>query len=232
MTEGGGLVLIVDDEPTIRRALRTTLGALGFEMDEARNGEEAVRRAQDYPPDVVLLDMNMPGMGGLATCKEIRRLSPQVGIIMLTVREAQEDKIEALDAGADDYVVKPFTVGELAARLRSAVRRGRNAPPANSGVIAIGDLALDVPKRTIHKAGQHIRLTPKEFDVLHFLMTRPGMPVRHTRLLQALWGPEYGQEVEYIRTFVSQLRKKIEDDPAHPSYLLTDPYVGYRFREA
>jgi two-component system, OmpR family, KDP operon response regulator KdpE len=231
MSENSGKILIVDDEYTIRVALRTTLGALGFETKEARNGEEAICRLQEQPADVILLDINMPGMGGLQACKELRRLSPRVGIIMLTVRDTQLDKVEALDAGADDYVVKPFPIQELLARLRAAVRRAHTASQEDLPVIRIGDIELDATKRTVRKAGQPIRLTPKEFDLLQFLMAHAGVPLLHVRLLQTLWGPEYGGELEYLRTFVRSLRKKIEDDPAHPTYLLTDPYVGYRFRD-
>jgi len=150
---------------------------------------------------------------------------------MLTVRDRETDKIEALDAGADDYITKPFSIPELAARLRSAVRRSATTEPGPGTAITIGDIELDPARRSVRKAGSVLRLTPKEFDLLHYLMIRPGLPLAHAKLLQAVWGAEYGQELEYLRTFVHQLRKKLEDDPSSPEYLLTEPYFGYRFRE-
>lgn len=234
MNGNQGRVLVVDDESSIRRALTTTLGVLGFEVSEASNGERAIEMARAEQFDAVLLDINMPGMGGVAACLELRKARPQLGILMLTVRDGQRDKVEALDAGADDYISKPFNLSELAARLRAAVRRSRAAnapPPAGAHAIVIGDLELHVEKRQLLKAGQPVRLTPKEFDLLHYLMSHAGIPVPHARLLQAVWGPEYGSELEYLRTFVRQLRKKIGDDAAEPQYLMTDPYVGYRFVE-
>jgi two-component system KDP operon response regulator KdpE len=234
MSEKQGKILVVDDESSIRRALLTTLGVLGFQVSEASNGERAVELARAEAFDAVLLDINMPGMGGVAACRMLREEQPQLGILMLTVRNGLEDKVEALDAGADDYIAKPFQLTELAARLRAAVRRVR-VRQANQGesaqVIRIGDLELSIEKRQLLKAGQVVRLTPTEFDLLHYLMLHAGTPVPHARLLQAVWGPEYGGEVEYLRTFVRQLRKKIGDDAAEPQYLKTDPYVGYRFRD-
>lgn len=234
MTANQGKVLVVDDESSIRRALRTTLGALGFQVCEASNGERAVELARGESFDAVLLDVNMPGIGGVETCRVLRQSHPQLGILMLTVRNGQEDKVEALDAGADDYIAKPFELRELAARLRAAVRRSRTAQSSqspNAPVIRIGDLELSIEKRQLLKAGQAIRLTPKEFDLLQYLMSHAGIPMPHARLLQAVWGPEYGGEVEYLRTFVRQLRKKIGDDAAEPLYIRTEPYIGYRFRD-
>jgi two-component system, OmpR family, KDP operon response regulator KdpE len=179
----------------------------------------------------------MPGMGGIQTCREIRRQFPRLAVLMLTVRNEEDDKVEALEAGADDYVTKPFPIRELVARVRAAVRRSQNSP-VNMGavikdaVITIGQITLDPARRLVQKNGAAVRLTPKEFDLLHHLMKNAGLPMMHARLLSAVWGPEYGNELEYLRTFMRQLRKKLEDDAAHPTYLLTDSHIGYRFREA
>jgi two-component system KDP operon response regulator KdpE len=172
----------------------------------------------------------MPGIGGIAACREIRRRAPRLQILMLTVRDQEMDKVEALDAGADDYITKPFSIPELAARLRSAVRRSTTTELGAGGPITIGDIEVDPDRRIVRKAGAVLRLTPKEFDLLHYLMSRPGIPIAHVRLLRAVWGEEYGQELEYLRTFVHQLRKKMEDDPSSPEYLLTELHFGYRFR--
>jgi len=181
--------------------------------------------------DAVLLDVDMPGMGGMETCRCIRRAVARLPILMLTVMSSEDDKVLALDAGADDYITKPFQIRELTARLRSAVRR-RSAQDANGDApIRHGQLELDPVKYRVMKNGRSIHLTPKEFEMLHYLMMHPGEPIPHARLLKSVWGPTYGNELEYLRTFVRQLRKKIEDDPANPQYLLTDAYVGYRFCE-
>ena len=226
-----GKVLIVDDEPSIRRAIHSTFGTLGFDIAEAVNGEQALPllRAENF--DAVLLDINMPGMGGVAACKEIRRQFPRMAVLMLTVRDHEDDKVEALEAGADDYVTKPFPVRELVARVRAAVRRSHTAPTDGNRVITIGNITLDPLRRRVQKGGETVHLTPKEFDLLHHLMKHAGLPIMHARLLSAVWGPEYGGELEYLRTFMRQLRKKLEDDAAHPVYLLTDSHIGYRFKE-
>ncbi|HMF74511.1 MAG TPA: response regulator transcription factor [Bryobacteraceae bacterium] len=231
MTETSGTILIVDDDAAIRQALRSTLQASRFNTEEATDGEQAISLMRAKRFDVILLDLSMPGMGGLATCVEARRLAPAVSILMLTVRDSQEEIIGALDAGADDYITKPFHVRELTARLRACVRRVRAGYEKAIPPITIGDIELDPARRTLKKQGQPVHLTPKEFDLLHYLMSHAGSPVAHSRLLRAVWGPEYGDELEYLRTFIRQLRRKIEDQPAAPTYLLTDPYVGYRFGE-
>jgi two-component system, OmpR family, KDP operon response regulator KdpE len=225
-------VLIVDDEASIRHALRATLHPMGFEVEEASNGEAALGLVHDGRFDVVLLDINMPGMGGIRACQEMRRLVPGLGIVMVTVRESEDDKVQALDAGADDYVTKPFGVRELGARIRAAIRRSRAPRVGPDAVIQIGDIELDPARRLVRKASASVHLTPKEFDLLHYLMSHAGLPITHARLLHAVWGPEYGGELEYLRTFVRQLRKKLEDDPAQPVYLLTDSHIGYRFAES
>jgi two-component system KDP operon response regulator KdpE len=224
-------VLVVDDESSIRRALHATLSALGFDIEEASGGEQALLFVRTERYDAALLDINMPGMGGIETCRAIRRLSPRLPILMLTVRDSPDDKIDALDAGADDYVTKPFHVGELMARVRSAVRRSQATQENQAPAITIGDIELDFDRRLVRKAGKTIHLTPKEFDLLRHLMLHPGKPQTHARLLTSVWGSEYGNEVEYLRTFVRQLRQKLEDDPSSPEYILTDSYVGYRFKE-
>jgi two-component system KDP operon response regulator KdpE len=226
-----GKVLIVDDEPSIRRVIRTTFGTLGFDIAEAVTGEQALPLLRSASFDAVLLDVNMPGMGGLEACREIRRQFPLISVLMLTVRDTEDDKVEALNAGADDYVTKPFPIRELVARVRAAVRRSHALPGHGDAVIAIGEITLDAARRLVQKNGQAVHLTPKEFELLLYLMKHAGLPIMHARLLSAVWGPEYGNELEYLRTFMRQLRKKLEDDAAHPQYLLTDSHVGYRFRE-
>ena len=226
-----GNILVTDDDADLRRVLRRTLDALGFEVAESSNGEQALKQVEAQQFQAILLDVNMPGAGGIVTCREMRRKHPQLQILMLTVRDREADKIEALDAGADDYITKPFSIPELAARLRSAVRRSETIEPHAGVPITIGDIELDPARRTVRKFGSLLRLTPKEFDLLQYLMDRPGLPLAHAKLLQAIWGAEYGQELEYLRTFVHQLRKKLENDPSSPEYLLTEPYFGYRFRE-
>jgi two-component system, OmpR family, KDP operon response regulator KdpE len=218
-------VLVVDDEPAIRRALHATLSSLGFHVEEASGADKALclLRRQSY--DLVLLDINMPGVGGIDACRALRKLSPRLPILMLTVRDSPEDKIEALGTGADDYVTKPFHVGELVARIRAALRRSKE-----DGVISIGDIELDTERRLVRKSGSTVHLTPKEFDLLHCLMSNAGKPLAHGYLLMSVWGSEYGDESEYLRTFVRQLRKKLEDDPSQPQYLLTDSHFGYRFK--
>jgi two-component system, OmpR family, KDP operon response regulator KdpE len=225
-----GNILVTDDDPDLRGVLRKTLDALGFDVAECANGEQALQHVETRPVDAVLLDVNMPGIGGIAACRALRRAVPHLQILMLTVRDREMDKVEALDAGADDYITKPFSIPELAARLRSAVRRS-SAAEIDAGVpIVIGDIELDPAQRIARKAGAALRLTPTEFDLLHYLMSRPGLPVAHVKLLRAVWGEEYGQELEYLRTFVHQLRKKLEHDPSSPEYLLTELHFGYRFR--
>jgi two-component system, OmpR family, KDP operon response regulator KdpE len=227
-----GKVLLVDDDASIRRALHATLSALGFEIEEASAGEQAVSFVRTERYDAVLLDVNMPGMGGVEACRNLRRLAPGLPILMLTVRDSADDKIDALDAGADDYVTKPFQVGELTARVRSAVRRSRVIQGDTETVITIGDIELDRERRLVKKSSAIVRLTPKEFDLLYCLMSHAGKPLTHARLLTSVWGTEYGSELEYLRTFVRQLRKKLEDDPARPKYLLTESYIGYRFSDS
>jgi two-component system KDP operon response regulator KdpE len=225
-----GKLLIVDDESAIRWALQKTLQRMNFEIVEAETGEQAIALVRTVRFDAVLLDIGMPGMNGIETCRRIRKLMPLLGIVMLTVRNAEEDKIQALDAGADDYITKPFHIGELAARLRAAVRRAHASQSDDAAAIIIGEIELDPARRLVKRAGAEIHLTPKEFELLHFLMAHAGLPLTHRRILAAVWGPEYGGELEYLRTFVRQLRKKLGDEASAPKYLLTDSQIGYRFR--
>ena len=227
-----GSILVVDDDASVRHALNSILRTLGFSTSEASGGEEALRLAGAIHYDVVLLDINMSGMDGFETCRQLRRLLPNIAILMLTVRDNEEDKINALEAGADDYVSKPFHIRELTARIRTSVRRVRTLEPDDNATIRIGTVELDPARREVYKAGSLVHLTPKEFDLLHYLMAHADLPITHGRLLRAVWGPEYGGEVEYLRAFIYQLRKKIEDDSSQPKYLLTDMKLGYRFRES
>jgi two-component system KDP operon response regulator KdpE len=224
-------VLVVEDDSGIRQSLFETLGALGFAVGEASTGEEALQRLRMVDYDVVLLDINMPGMGGMETCRRVAQQYPGLPIVVLTVRDEESDKVDALDAGADDYVTKPFQIRELTARLRSAVRRSKVGTLRADSVLTVGDVVLDPERRRVEKLGEEIHVTPKEFEMLRFLMEQAGRPVPHQRLLTTIWGPEYGNEREYLRVLVNQLRKKIEDDPAKPSYILTESHIGYRFRE-
>ena len=223
-------LLVVDDEPGIRRVLRTSLVSAGFAIEEASDGEAALGQFTRSPSDLVLLDINMPGMGGIETCRRIRRLAPDTGIVMISVRGQENDKVQALEAGADDYITKPFRFRELLARLRAVYRRTHNAESAQPTILRADALELNLESRLLRRTGVEIHLSQREFDILAYLMRHPNTPIPHARLLQAVWGPEYGGELEYLRTYIRHLRKKIEQDPAHPEYLLTEPWVGYRFR--
>jgi two-component system KDP operon response regulator KdpE len=224
-----GRILVVDDEPQIRRVMRTTLSGQGYEVTEARSAEEALLKLRDHAVDLVLLDMNMPGMGGLEACRRIRA-SSEIAIIMLTVRSNEVDKVAALDAGADDYVAKPFSLPELLARIRAALRRIPVPPEGGPRVIQLEGIEINLTTRRVIVGGRGVRLTPKEFDLLSYMIAHANIPVPHRKLLQAVWGPDYGDQVEYLRVFVNQLRKKIEPRPSEPRYLLTEPWVGYQFR--
>jgi len=220
-------VLVVDDEPPLRSVLQTSLSARGFAVEEASSGEQALEIIPQRAFDIVLLDINMPGMGGLEACHRIRTLAPHLGIVMVTVRDAESDIVRALDAGADDYITKPFRFGELVARLRAVLRRRDSGDvPA---VLQAGNLEIDFERRVLRRAGKVIHLTPTEFDLLALLMRNQGMPLTHAKLLNSIWGPEYREELEYLRSYVRALRRKIEDDPSRPKYIQTEPWLGYRF---
>ena len=204
---------------------------MGFDVGEASNGEDALVRLRMLDYETVLLDINMPGIGGIETCRRIRRNYTKLPILMLTVRDSEDDKVEALEAGADDYVTKPFQTRELTARIRAAVRRFRAPETPAEMAILIGTIMIDPVRRRVERSGATVHLTPREFDALQFLMTHAGRPVTHARLLAALRGPGFGNERSYLRVLIGQLRKKLEDDSANPIYILTDSYIGYRFRE-
>jgi two-component system, OmpR family, KDP operon response regulator KdpE len=224
----GAKILVVDDEPQIRRMMRATLTSSGHQVDEARTGEEALEKFREFQPDLVLLDLNMPGIGGLEACKSIRAGS-DVPIIILTVRNTEKEKVEALDVGADDYVSKPFGMQELLARIRAALRRAPSSAESGPQSFVSEDLEIDFAGRRVRVHDKNVRLTPKEFELLRHLVAHEGKPVPHRELLQAVWGPDYGDETEYLRVFINHLRKKIEPSPAQPKYILTEPWIGYRF---
>ena len=222
-----GRILVVDDEPQIRRIMRTALTGAGYEIDDAKTGEEALEKVREYRPDLVLLDINMPGMSGLAACRAIRA-DTNIAIIMLTVRDSEADKVGALDAGADDFVTKPFSTPELLARIRAALRR-LPVTQASPAKLRVGQLEIDFTARTVSNRGVSAHLTPKELDILRYLTQHPNEAVSHRELLQAVWGPDYGDQVDYLRVFIKNLRKKIELNSEHPEYITTEPWVGYRF---
>jgi two-component system, OmpR family, KDP operon response regulator KdpE len=223
-----GKILVVDDDPQIRRVMKATLVGHGYEVVEARTGEDALARISEEAPNLVLLDMNLPGMGGLETCQAIRAGS-DIPVVILSVRNSEKDKVAALDAGADDYVTKPFGIEELLARIRAALRRSPTSPEGGPSGYSAKDLEMDFAARRVRVRGADVRLTPKEFELLRYLVLHAGKPVTHREVLQAVWGPDYGDEPEYLRVFVNQLRKKIEANPARPKMIVTEPWVGYRF---
>ena len=223
-----GKILVVDDDPQIRRVMKATLVGHSYEVLEARTGEDALEIFAREAPSLVLLDMNMPGIGGLETCRSLRQGS-DIPVIILTVRNSEKDKVAALDAGADDYVTKPFGIEELLARIRAALRRSPTSPESGPRGFSSADLEIDFETRRVRARGADVRLTPKEFELLRCLVAHAGKPVTHRELLQAVWGPDHGDEPEYLRVFINQLRKKIEPDPAKPRFIVTEPWVGYRF---
>jgi len=223
-----GRILVVDDDPQIRRVMRVTLTGQGYEVDDAKNGENALEKLRDHRFDLVLLDMNMPGMDGLETCRSIRGQS-DISVIMLTVRDSESDKVDALDAGADDYITKPYNPPELLARIRAALRRTPSMQ-GPAGRVTLGSVEVDFDSRQVTTRGRTVRLTPKEFELLRYLVGHANKTLSHRELLQAVWGPDYGDQVDYLRVFVNQLRKKIEPKPSHPTLLLTEPWVGYRLQ--
>ncbi len=220
-------ILVVDDEAQITRVLRTTLSAQGYDIRVANDGEMALELMKSWTPHVVITDLAMPNLDGVGLCQQVRRVS-QVPIIVLSVRGQDRSKVEALDAGADDYVTKPFSMSELLARIRAQLRRAP-AVEERPTTIRLGDFSIDLEGRSVKVSNHEVHLTPKEFDLLVYLARRPGKVVTHRTLLGAIWGPNSTEQPEYLRVFVGQLRKKIEPDPSSPKYLLTEPWVGYRF---
>ena len=220
-------VLIANDEPKIRMFIRASLEARGYETYLAEDGVEAVEMAERLLPDVIVLDVNMPRMDGIEACRRIREWA-DMPIIILSVREDEKDKVRALDEGADDYVTKPFGREELLARIRVALRRSA-AATTTATVFTGGDLEVDLSKRVVKLRGQVVKLTRTEYELLAYLVSNCGKVLNHRELLHGAWGPEYGEESEYIRVFIGQLRRKIEDDPANPRFIVTEPRIGYRF---
>jgi two-component system KDP operon response regulator KdpE len=221
-------ILVVDDEPQLRRAMRATLTDLGYSVIEAKTGEEALELLRHETADLILLDLNMPGIGGLETCRAIRESSDRP-IIILSVRNTEHDEVEALDAGADDYVTKPFGIQELLARIRAAIRRTPASADTVPHVFVDGELEINFDARRVTRNGVSVRLTPKEFDLLRILVDHANRPIPNRKLLQTVWGPNSGDDVECLRVVINQLRKKIEAVPSQPKYLLTEPWVGYLF---
>jgi two-component system KDP operon response regulator KdpE len=217
-------LLLVDDEPQIRRVLQTTLFQAGYGVILAKNGQEGI---DTVVRELVLLDINLPDMSGFDACKMIL-VSFAGPILMVSVRNSVRDKIDALDAGADDYIVKPFAMGELLARVRSSLRRSSAKEPLPR--IETSELTIDLEMRMVTVRGESVHLTPREFEVLRLLVTQQGRPVTHRKILQTVWGPEYREETEPVRVVIRQLRRKIEKDHAHPRYILTEPWIGYKFR--
>jgi two-component system, OmpR family, KDP operon response regulator KdpE len=224
-----GCILVIDNDPQIRRMMRTTLVAQGFEVGDARSGEDGLERLRSERYDLVLLDINMSGMSGIGVCREIRN-SCDIGIIMLSVRAGERDKTEAFDAGADDYVTKPFGFPELLARMRATLRRRGRPMESPCSRLQLGDIAIDFEGREVQVHSQQEKLTPKEWDVLRYLASHPNRTITHRELLRDVWGSDAGDEKEYLRVFINRLRKKIETTPNNPQYILTEPWLGYRLR--
>jgi two-component system, OmpR family, KDP operon response regulator KdpE len=223
-----GKVLVIDDDPQIRRVMRSTLTAHGYQVNDARSGEEGLQELRNSSYDLVLLDMNMPGIGGMEACRLIRSGS-DAAIIMLTVNNTERQKVDALDAGADDYITKPFSTPELLARIRASLRRLPQLPThSDLQPLAEQGVNIDLASREVTVHGRTSRLTAREFGLLSYFLARPNKTIAHRELLQAVWGPDYGDELEYLRVFVNRLRKKIEPDSSKPVFLVTDAWAGYR----
>jgi two-component system KDP operon response regulator KdpE len=222
----GARILVIDDEHEIRRMLHVALSAHGYAMAEASSGKEGLKEATIFHPDLIILDLGLPDLDGMDVITRLREWT-QVPVIILSVREREGDKIGALDAGADDYLTKPFSMGELLARIRVAIRHV--AKSEDEPVLAFGDLTIDLARRLVLLKGQEVRLTPTEYEILKYLALHSGRVVTHGQLLRVVWGPNYQRETHYLRVYVGQLRRKLEADPARPCYILTEPGVGYRF---
>jgi two-component system KDP operon response regulator KdpE len=229
VTAAQGRVLVVDDEPQIRRALAVNLTARGYDVDQAASGEEALHLAAARHPDVVLLDLGLPGIDGLEVIRGLRGWT-SVPIVVLSVREAEADKVAALDLGADDYLTKPFGMNELLARLRAALRR--HQPVAEDPIVETPDFRVDLAARRVSARGEEVHLTPTEWSILEVLARHPGRLITQRQLLQQVWGPSYERETNYLRVYLAQLRRKLEPEPARPRYLITEPGMGYRFEPA
>jgi two-component system KDP operon response regulator KdpE len=222
-----GRILVVDDEPAVRRTLRANLAARGYEVTTAENGEQALDAFASHRTDLVILDLLLPGMSGIEVCEAIRATA-SVPILVLSARGEEQMKVRALDLGADDYLTKPFGIDELLARVRALLRRSPGGVAGSDGIVEVASLALNTQAHEVRRNGVPLDLTPREFDVLAYLMLHSGRIVTHRVLLHDVWGPEYGRETQYLRVFINRLRRKIEDDPSHPQYIVTEPGVGYR----
>lgn len=220
-------ILVVDDEPQITRVLKTSLSSRGYGIRTASDGEEALQLMKEWCPDLIVTDLRMPNMDGLNLCRHVRTQS-RVPIIVLSVKGEDTIKVEALDAGADDYVTKPFSMNELLARIRAALRRAAAPEQPQADVLEMGDFLIDIPARSVQVKSRGIHLTPKEFELLVYLARHPGKVLTHRALLTAVWGPNSTEQPEYLRVFVGQLRKKLESSDS-PKYIVTEPWVGYRF---
>jgi two-component system, OmpR family, KDP operon response regulator KdpE len=223
-----GNILVVDDEPQITRVLKTTLSSHGYGTRTAGDGEEALQVMKDWSPDLLITDLRMPNMDGLELCRRVREKS-LIPIIVLSVKGEERTKVEALDAGADDYVTKPFNVDELLARVRAALRRAKAKEEPESQLIEIGDFRIDLETRTVLAKNREVHLTPKELDLLVYLARHPGKVITHRALLSAVWGENSVEQTEYLRVFIGHLRKKLEANESSPRYIVTEPWVGYRF---
>ena len=223
-------ILIVDDEPQITRVLRRSLMTHSYEVSVAADGDSALGIFNDWSPDLIITDLSMPNMDGLELCRKLRAVSDSP-IIVLSVRGEEPTKVEALDAGADDYVTKPFGMDELLARIRAALRRAPETQAVDeaSTILEVGDFRIDLESRSVTVRDREVHLTPKEYDLLAYLLRHPGKVLTHRKLLAAVWGGESVEQTEYLRVFIGQLRKKIETDSATPRYILTEPWIGYRF---
>jgi two-component system KDP operon response regulator KdpE len=222
-------ILVVDDDVQIRRVLRATLTAARYDVDTSASGEEALEMMKDRKYHLVLLDLVMPGVDGFELCRTLRSMSDSE-IIIISVRSSERDIVAGLDAGADDYVTKPFRMPELLARIRSALRRNVASLESGPHKLTLEGVEIDFRDRRVTVEGKDVRLTPKEFEVLHYLANHPDKPVPHREILSAVWGPEHSEHHEYLRAFIKQLRKKLEPEPAHPKFLITEPWVGYKLR--
>jgi two-component system KDP operon response regulator KdpE len=220
-------ILVVDDEPQLTRVLRRSLTTQGYEVRIAGDGEFALQTFRDWPAALVITDLAMPNMSGLELCRRLRKISP-VPIIVLSVRGEETTKVEALDAGADDYITKPFGMDELLARIRATLRRAPDEG-SNSQILEVGDFRVDLEAHSASHQGNELRLTPKEFDLMVHFVRHAGKVLTHRTLLGAVWGGDYTEQTEYLRVFIGQLRKKIEPDPSMPRYIVTEPWIGYRF---
>jgi two-component system, OmpR family, KDP operon response regulator KdpE len=223
-----GNILVVDDEPQITRVLKTTLSSQGYGVRSAADGEEALAELKAWSPDLIITDLRMPRMDGLELCRRVRTDS-RIPIIVLSVKGEEKIKVEALDAGADDYITKPFSVNELLARVRAALRRASMPEQPDSPDIEVGDFRINIPGRTVAVRDQEVRLTPKEFDLLVYMAKHPGKVITHRAVLSAIWGPNSVEQPEYLRVFIGHLRKKLEPGVNSPRYIVTEPWIGYRF---